>query len=854
MTTLARPFCADVRERRAAVADHPTANGIDYLEVVPDDHTRLTVVFLKPLPAGSYGIEADPTTLVRIEGGTRVVGIRVTGAVRNADGALEVQVDRGGDFSTYTLVIDDAVTILDPAFRAIEFSFMAACPVDLDCAPVDRCPPELLVEPEIDYLAKDYDGFRRLLLERLAVLAPDLAADSPADLLVTIIELLALRADHLSYFQDTVALERTLATAVRRVSARRHARLVDYRMHDGRNAWTWIHVAALPGGAAVLPAGAGVLSRVVSPLAGEDVAPGPTIDPLRITPDALAADPALRNAVVFETAHAVTLSDRNNAISIHAWGDSECCLAAGSTELFLFTRTGGTTERPVLETGDFLLLEEVRGTRTGAAGDADPLHRQVVRIGQADDTDDPLYRKVLGPDGELQRRTTTGQAALPLLRIRLDRDQALAFSLCLSTDTPDHGALDGISVARGNMALADHGLLVTETRTPADLVPGGRFPRLALGQGPLTFQAQPREVTRDPLTAWPTSERRDLSASPRAVVPAVAVMADLETGRPVAFEPQPDLLGATEFDAWMVAEVEDDLTWLRFGNDATGRGVDDVHEFHVTYRVGNGPVGNVGREALAHLLLAAGDPAGTLVDAVRNPLPASGGVTPETVEEVRRRAPEAFRATTRRAVTEADYAGFARLVPGVLDAVAAFRWTGSWYTVFVGVEPADPADVVREPGGRARLAPALARQVGAALDGVRMTGYDLELRGPVYVALELAVHACALPGYFRQDVGAAVTDALSARVFGDGTRGFFAPGAFRFGQPVYLSRIYDAVEHVEGVDSAEVLVVRRYGRPDNGELAAGVLAIGPWEVAQLANDPSFAERGVLTVTVGGGTA
>jgi hypothetical protein len=135
-----------------------------------------------------------------------------------------------------------------------------------------------------------------------------------------------------------------------------------------------------------------------------------------------------------------------------------------------------------------------------------------------------------------------------------------------------------------------------------------------------------------------------------------------------------------------------------------------------------------------------------------------------------------------------------------------------------------------------------------------MTGYDLELRGPVYVALELAVHVCAVPGYFRQDVGAAVSDALSARVFGDGTSGLFAPGRFRFGAPVFLSRIYDAIEHVEGVDSCEVLVLRRYGRPDNGELAAGELAIGPWEIAQLENDPSFPERGVLTVTVGGGTA
>ena len=40
---------------------------------------------------------------------------------------------------------------------------------------------------------------------------------------------------------------------------------------------------------------------------------------------------------------------------------------------------------------------------------------------------------------------------------------------------------------------------------------------------------------------------------------------------------------------------------------------------------------------------------------VRNPLPAQGGVEPETIEDVRQRAPAAFR-TQERAVTEADYA------------------------------------------------------------------------------------------------------------------------------------------------------------------------------------------------------
>ena len=65
---------------------------------------------------------------------------------------------------------------------------------------------------------------------------PDWRERNPADLGVALVELLAYVGDHLSYRQDAVATEAYLGTARRRVSVRRHARLVDYRMHDGCNA------------------------------------------------------------------------------------------------------------------------------------------------------------------------------------------------------------------------------------------------------------------------------------------------------------------------------------------------------------------------------------------------------------------------------------------------------------------------------------------------------------------------------------------------------------------------------------------------------------------------------------------
>ena len=70
---------------------------------------------------------------------------------------------------------------------------------------------------------------------------------------------------------------------------------------------------------------------------------------------------------------------------------------------------------------------------------------------------------------------------------------------------------------------------------------------------------------------------------------------------------------------------------------------------------------------------------------VSNPMPACGGTDPETIEQVRHSAPSGFR-TQERAVTAADYAQVAGRHHGVQRAAATFRWTGSWYTVFLTID------------------------------------------------------------------------------------------------------------------------------------------------------------------------
>src|SRR5690606_23064025 len=121
--------------------------------------------------------------------------------------------------------------------------------------------------------------------------------------------------------------------------------------------------------------------------------------------------------------------------------------------------------RPQLAEGDYLLLEEVIGPATGLAADADPAHRQVVRIVAVEDTEDPVYQETL-VGGALQLVTPANEPALPLQRVVWRKEDALAFPLCLSTANPDTGPLANVSVARGNVVPCDHGRTVVDRLAP----------------------------------------------------------------------------------------------------------------------------------------------------------------------------------------------------------------------------------------------------------------------------------------------------------------------------------------------------------------------------------------------------
>ena len=841
--------CCDAL-RRSALANRDDYNGIDFLEVVDsaasieaDRQRFLDVHFVNEL--GTLALTKEN---IRIAGGERVVNIQavdVTAGTGDKAHIMTVEVDQAGDFSLYTLQLvagqgsDTVPPGIDPQLSAVQFSFKVECPSPFDCAPRHVCPEDPQPAPDIDYLAKDYASFRRLMLDRMVVLMPAWQERNPADIGVILVEALAYSADQLSYQQDAVATEAYLRTARKRISLRRHARLMDYFISEGCNARTWVqlHVAADVLGAGpnypALPTG----TKITTQITRQEIV--------------IADDPRVyeQAEVIFETLEPVQfLYAAHNKVEFYTWGDERCCLPKGATAA---TLNDDTPEgRLLLRPGDILIFEEVVGPQTGVEADANPAHRHAVRLTRVFPEAVPVMAKNKnGKDVEIARTPgvmsvdpVTKQA---VVEIEWCDEDALPFPLCLWQFNDDTEKTLQTSAARGNVVLADHG--VTREGEALGMVPepslymprasGGDF-CVEADRQPVPARYRPRLIEAPLTHAGPpyddaTAARGAMQWSLREVQPVVT----LTDSNGTAWKVRRDLLSSSGSAEEFVAEIDNDgAVYIRFGDDVHGRRPEPGTEFFAKYRVGNGRAGNIGADSLRHIALNIPE-----ILAVRNPLPAQGGQDPESLEDVRQRAPVAYR-VQERAVTTADYAEITERYPDVQRAAATFRWTGSWHTVFLTVDRAGGAAVTGEFEDSLRT----------HAERYRMAGHDLEVDSPQFVALEIDLHVCVAANHFRSDVEGELFDVLGNRDLPDGRRGLFHPDNFTFGQPVYLSAIYDAAHQVTGVESVEVRTFQRLGVADNTALESGRLDMDRLEIARLDNDRNFAEHGQLTISLGGG--
>lgn len=889
--------CTD--KRRSIVKEHETLNGIDFLEVkdnpndpLPDRQTTLYIHFLKPLldPLGSPPTPIDiKKENILIKGGEKVKDIKVVDVapvVFNTppDGSekiLEIKVNQAGDYSAYELCLVNTntgvgmVKVLDgfdTLLSRVDFSFKVACKSDLDCkttvvcAEEDDTPP-----PQINYLAKDYASFRQLMLDRMSLLVPGWQETNPADLGITLVELLAYTADYLSYRQDAITTEAYLGTSRKRISAARHARLADYYAFNGCNARAWIHIHVGDSvNGLLLEKGVGAATtKFFTKSIGM---------PTAITLNSAEFDKVIGgSSEFFELMHDVELYHENNLMPFYTYGEERCCLPKGAVEATLL----GNFQK--LKPGDFLVFSEVKGPETGHREDADPMHNHAVRLIEI------TYGEDINADYYLGATTSPPPSpTLSITKIKWRKEDALPFPLCISNK--GETLINNVSVAYGNIVLVDHGKTmqdVNESSLSPDTVPKIRLhyvstnapkdqcetkskeevpPRFNpfLKETPLTFAAsspfqEEKENIQEIIDAGGSADQ--LKERIKAVLLESDAATDLmkwsnrnsfpsiylrEVDSGLGWQPKRDLLiDSAENDRHFVVEMESDgIAHIRFGNDQNGARPNSDIRFLATYRIGNGPQGNVGAKTITHI--AADSSFITALQhedlAIWNPLPARGGVEAERMEEIKQYAPQAFR-TQQRAVIPADYDHFAQQChPEVQRATSVFRWTGSWRTTFVTVDRLGGANVDED----------FEKDLRNCLEQYRMAGFDLEIDAPIPVSLEIEMEICVKPNYFRGTIKSILQDVFSNAIMPNGQRGFFHPDNFSFGQPVYLSDLYAAAQSVQGVGSVKIKTFQRQGDDNSSGIDDGRLDFERQEIARLDNNPNFMDRGVISFIMKGG--
>ncbi len=271
---------------------------------------------------------------------------------------------------------------------------------------------------------------------------------------------------------------------------------------------------------------------------------------------------------------------------------------------------------------------------------------------------------------------------------------------------------------------------------------------------------------------------------------------------------------------YMVRRDEHERVWIEFGDGTYGmippRAIDNLR---ASYYVGGGAQGNLP----ADTIVALGDRTATISDLRRSghEAHASGGSEREGLGIAATRAADQFRAQNR-AVTARDYEAEA-IRYGAAKAKANSR---AWNRVDMYVAPAGgglPSATFKE-GLRHHL------------DGRRVLTTVVDVRDPIYVELEIEGELVIEPTFFRDQVEQAASNAVAA---------LFAFERVEFGATLFISKIYEAVEAVEGVRGLNVDLLRPRDVPGVPDLpSGGRIELRPFELP--------VTRGIVWTRITGG--
>lgn len=277
---------------------------------------------------------------------------------------------------------------------------------------------------------------------------------------------------------------------------------------------------------------------------------------------------------------------------------------------------------------------------------------------------------------------------------------------------------------------------------------------------------------------------------------------------------------------FMVEIDEDDRATVLFGDGAFGVIPPPGAVIKATYRVGGGIHGNVAPQTIQTIIEA---PQLVLLGAqVTNPRPATGGAERESIAHAVTHAPSVFR-SLKRAVTAADYAALALDFKGVGKVRAEAT---NWNTV----------KLVVAPQGGGQVSDVLRANLLAYFEDKRPVSTLLDIADADYVTIYVTATIGVTRYYPSEDVKERVQQAAGSLLAFD---------QVDFAQTIYLSKFYEAIEAIDGVDFVSIREFRRAGAPaDTVEPEGKIVLLAPQIPTIPADDPAY--TGGIRVLLEGG--
>ncbi len=372
----------------------------------------------------------------------------------------------------------------------------------------------------------------------------------------------------------------------------------------------------------------------------------------------------------------------------------------------------------------------------------------------------------------------------PSVRFEYTREEPLTITAASLKEAPDgRKYYDGIPVEEGR-------LIRNEVIGRSNGKPNQRFP---LGHRGLILRSlgQGQEVNRDMI----------VSTEQGTMITEWTLQETLAFGREGLRE------YAVEID-------ENDLATVVFGDGMFGAVPPSGSLIKATYRVGGGARGNVPKGAIDTIVDA---PQLALLGAeVTNARPATGGAERESIEHAVMHAPGVFR-SLKRAVTRADYEALALEFKGVGKVRAK---ANNWNTVTLYVAPA----------GGGHVSDVLSANLKAYFEDKRPASVVIEVENVDYVDIYVAARVGIKSYYSRPEMRGRITEKAGALLSFD---------QVDFGRPVYLSKFYEAIEQMDGVEYVNITEFRRQVQPAGHIEPSGKIELKPGEIARIPADAAY---------------